>query len=134
MRTVSAAAGRGVPRHASIVGREAELELVRRFVESDRTTGGLVLAGQAGIGKTTLWEAGVDAAQELGVRVLAARASDADAELSFTGLGDLLERSSSTTFRASPLRGGMRSGSHFCARRRGCRCWTCCARSRPAAA
>jgi DNA-binding NarL/FixJ family response regulator len=88
---VEAAAQRGVPRRASIVGREAELELVRRFVESDGPAGALVLAGRPGIGKTTLWEAGVGAARELQLRVLAARATDAEAELSFTALGDLLD-------------------------------------------
>jgi DNA-binding CsgD family transcriptional regulator len=88
---VEAAAGRGVPRRASIVGREAELELVRRFVESDGPAGALVLAGRPGIGKTTLWEAGVGAARELQLRVLTARATDAEAELSFTALGDLLD-------------------------------------------
>jgi DNA-binding CsgD family transcriptional regulator len=91
MRHMAAAAGTGVPSHASIVGREAELEVVRRFVESDGPAGALVLAGQPGIGKTTLWEAGIGAARELKLRVLAARASDAEADLSFTGLGDLLE-------------------------------------------
>ncbi|HET7367434.1 MAG TPA: LuxR family transcriptional regulator [Gaiella sp.] len=88
---MAAAAGRGVPRHVSIVGREAELELVRRFVHSDAPVSALVLAGSPGVGKTTLWEAGVAGARERELRVLATRASDAETELAFTGLGDLLE-------------------------------------------
>ena len=50
-----------------------------------------MLNGEAGIGKTTLWEAGVDAARERGMRVLVARASGAEARLSFAALIDLLE-------------------------------------------
>jgi DNA-binding CsgD family transcriptional regulator len=50
----------------------------------------LVLEGEAGIGKTTLWLAGVERAQERGFRVLAARPAEAESELSFSALGDLL--------------------------------------------
>ena len=51
----------------------------------------LVLTGGPGIGKTTLWEAGVAAARERGLRVLSARASGAEARLSFAALIDLLD-------------------------------------------
>ncbi|WP_028062275.1 AAA family ATPase [Solirubrobacter soli] len=68
-----------------IVGRETELERVRtRF-----TRRALVLAGEPGIGKTTLWEAGIEAARASGLRVLIARPSGAEAQLSFAGLIDL---------------------------------------------
>ena len=53
-----------------IVGRDTELEAVRGFVESDAAPRALVLAGGPGIGKTTLWEAGVELARERGLRVL----------------------------------------------------------------
>jgi DNA-binding CsgD family transcriptional regulator len=52
---------------------------------------GLVLVGEPGIGKTTLWEAGVAAAEGQGVRVLAARPSESEARLPFAGLVDLCE-------------------------------------------
>jgi len=42
--------------HGSVVGREAELAIVRRFV-GDHADGpaSLTLAGDAGIGKTAIW-------------------------------------------------------------------------------
>jgi len=74
---------------ANIVGRGTELAALRAFVDGpDRT---LVLAGGPGIGKTTLWEAGLAAARELGARVLAARTSGAEARPPFAGLIDLLD-------------------------------------------
>ena len=58
------------PSVSSLVGREPELERLRAFAEPPRA---LVLTGGPGIGKTTLWEAGIDAARERGLRVVAAR-------------------------------------------------------------
>jgi hypothetical protein len=49
-----------------------------------------VIAGGQGVGKTVLWEEGVRRARERDARVLAARASGAEAEMSFAGLFDLL--------------------------------------------
>jgi AAA ATPase-like protein len=53
--------------------------------------GCVVLTGEAGVGKTTLWEAGVELAREGGVRVLVARPSGAETRLSFAALIDLAE-------------------------------------------
>ena len=50
-----------------------------------------MLTGWPGIGKTTLWEAGVDAARGDGLRVLSARPSDAEARLVFGALIDVLD-------------------------------------------
>lgn len=74
-----------------LVGREDELRLLHRLVEQDGTTACLVLSGEPGIGKTTLWEAGVDLARERGLQVLSARTSEAEASLSFAVLADLVE-------------------------------------------
>ena len=74
-----------------IVGREAELGVLREFVENAPSGGGLVLVGGPGIGKTTLWQAGLELARAQGVRVLRARPSDAEARLSFAALTDLLD-------------------------------------------
>ena len=52
---------------------------------------GLLLVGGPGIGKTTLWENGVEAARRRGVRVLVARPSDAEARLAFSSLIDLFD-------------------------------------------
>jgi MoxR-like ATPase len=69
-------------RSTHVVGRESELVELEGFLESSsRHT--LLLVGEPGIGKTTLWEAGVEAARERGLRVLAARPSGADAQASF---------------------------------------------------
>lgn len=51
----------------------------------------LVLTGAPGIGKTTLWEAGVDAARQDGLHVLSASPSDGEAQLSFAALIDLFD-------------------------------------------
>lgn len=75
----------------NVVGRESELATIRQFVEADASRRGFVLAGQAGIGKTTLWEAGLEIARNRGRRVLSARASDAETQLSFSALIDLCD-------------------------------------------
>jgi DNA-binding CsgD family transcriptional regulator len=73
-----------------VVGREPELTLLRELL-ADPSRRAVVLAGGPGIGKTTLWQAGVEAAREQGRRVLTARPSEADAQLSFAALIDLLD-------------------------------------------
>jgi hypothetical protein len=44
-----------------------------------------------GIGKTTIWLAGVEAARERGLRVLVSRPAEAERELAHVVLGDLFE-------------------------------------------
>jgi DNA-binding CsgD family transcriptional regulator len=78
-------------RGGRIVGREAELSSLDAFLGTVRSSGSLVIVGAPGIGKTTLWEAGVDLARERGLRVLAARASGAETQLSSAALIDLLD-------------------------------------------
>jgi DNA-binding CsgD family transcriptional regulator len=63
---------------------------MRGFLEPERASQALVLTGGPGIGKTTLWEAGIAHARERGLRVLVARPSEAEARLSYAGLIDLL--------------------------------------------
>ena len=75
-----------------IVSREAELASVHAFI--GRPAGGpaaLVLEGEAGIGKSTLWLAGVEHARALGLRVLSSRPAEAERGLAHVGLGDLFE-------------------------------------------
>ncbi|MGH2794338.1 MAG: ATP-binding protein, partial [Actinomycetota bacterium] len=76
---------------AQIVGREPELGALRDFVGADASARACVLTGGPGIGKTTLWEAGVAAARGSGTRVLVARPSDAEARLAFAALTDLFD-------------------------------------------
>ena len=51
----------------------------------------LVIEGEAGIGKTTLWSAVAAQAQERGFRVLSARAGRAESGLAYAALADLLD-------------------------------------------
>jgi DNA-binding CsgD family transcriptional regulator len=78
---------------SEVVGREPELARIRAFVQRSGDDGpsGLVLQGEAGIGKTTLWRAGVEHARALGLRVLSARPTEAESSLGPVGLHDLLE-------------------------------------------
>jgi DNA-binding CsgD family transcriptional regulator len=75
-----------------IVGRDEELHFLRAFLEA--AGGGptaVVLEGEAGIGKSTLWLAGVEEGRARGFRVLASRPAEPERGLGFAGLGDLLE-------------------------------------------
>jgi DNA-binding CsgD family transcriptional regulator len=75
-----------------IVGREQELGSLRAFLE--RAAAGpaaLVLEGEAGIGKSTLWLAGIEAAREQGLRVLSSRPAEAERGLAHVVLSDLFE-------------------------------------------
>src|SRR5204862_2211740 len=75
-----------------LVGREEELERVLAFVR-DAASGpcALVLEGEAGIGKTTLWRAGVEAAERAERTVLRAAPAEAETDLAFAAAADLLE-------------------------------------------
>jgi DNA-binding CsgD family transcriptional regulator len=75
-----------------IVSREEELGSLRAFI--GQTEGGpaaLVLEGEAGIGKSTLWRAGVEHARAGGLCVLSSRPAEAERGLAHVGLGDLFE-------------------------------------------
>lgn len=75
-----------------MIGRTAELaELATGLSGAEGRVAALVLAGEPGIGKSTLWEAGVSLARQQGRRVLAARGSEAETGLSFGALIDLLD-------------------------------------------
>jgi hypothetical protein len=75
----------------AVVGREHELAVIRSFVAERRGPAALVLQGDAGIGKTTLWDAGVAAGSSAGYRVLRCRPAVAEAQLPFAAVADLLE-------------------------------------------
>jgi DNA-binding CsgD family transcriptional regulator len=74
-----------------IVGREAELAAIGAFLRSGPDSRALVLTGDPGVGKTTLWEAGVELARRRGLRVLSARGSGAETQLASAALIDLLD-------------------------------------------
>ncbi len=61
----------------TLVGRERELDRVLEFLREDGDAK-LLLDGDAGIGKTMLWTAGLDEARQRGFRILEARPSAAE--------------------------------------------------------
>jgi class 3 adenylate cyclase len=73
-------------------GRDAEHAVAVRFLvalaEGPR---GLLIAGEAGIGKTIVWEAALGEACRRSYVVLSFRAAASERQLSFAGLGDLLD-------------------------------------------
>jgi DNA-binding CsgD family transcriptional regulator len=76
---------------AATVGRSDELAAVEQFLRSVADgPGALVLEGEPGVGKTTLWRWGVERARQLEIRVLAASPVEAETKLSLSTLGDLL--------------------------------------------
>jgi len=74
-----------------IVGRDAQLASLEEFLAADAAPRALTLTGGPGVGKTSLWEAGVEAARRRGLRVLRASGSGAETRLSFAALIDLLD-------------------------------------------
>jgi len=77
-----------------VVGRGSELSRLDAFME-DVADGPavLLLEGESGIGKTTLWKRGVATAVDRGWRVRSTRPAESEAKLSYAGLADLLEAS-----------------------------------------
>lgn len=77
---------------ASVIGREQELSLAEDFLDSaGERSGVLVLEGEPGIGKTTVWREVVRLAEDRGFRVLSCRPAEAETKLAFSALADLLE-------------------------------------------
>jgi predicted ATPase len=75
----------------AVVGRDRELAEITSFLDlADEGPRILLLEGDAGIGKTTLWRAGIDAGRELGYLVLACVGSESETQLSFTAVRDLV--------------------------------------------
>lgn len=76
----------------TVIGRDAELDAIRDLL--DRAASGpvgLVVEGEAGIGKSVLLEAAVEQAAGRGFRVLGSRAAEAEASWSLLAVGDLLD-------------------------------------------
>src|SRR6266516_606993 len=76
----------------ALVGREQELDELARFLDAvPAGPVGLLLEGDAGIGKTTLWREAVLGALDRSYRVLSCRPVESETQLAFAALGDLLE-------------------------------------------
>ncbi len=73
-----------------MIGRADELAAVRAFLDGQvQGPTAMILEGEAGIGKSTIWLAGVAFARERSIRVLMSRPSEAEASLPHVVLGDL---------------------------------------------
>ena len=74
-----------------VFGRDVELGAIDDFLAGVRSGArALVLAGPAGVGKTTLLRAAIDQASAAGCVVLRSFPSPSDTRLAFAGLADLL--------------------------------------------
>jgi DNA-binding CsgD family transcriptional regulator len=75
-----------------VIGRESELAILHRFLDSIPTgPSALLLSGDPGIGKTTVWKEGLAGAQLRRYRTLSCGPVEAETRLSYAALGDLLE-------------------------------------------
>ena len=73
-----------------VVGRERELAAVDAFLAAvPDGPRALLVEGEAGIGKTTVWLAAVRAAGDGGFRVLQARPTESESRLSYAALADI---------------------------------------------
>ena len=76
---------------AELIGRDEELQRVQRFLEAvPAGSRVLLITGEAGVGKTSLWQAAVGRAQAADMRAIAARPSEAETSFAYAALGDLL--------------------------------------------
>jgi DNA-binding CsgD family transcriptional regulator len=74
-----------------IIGRDREVSIIASFVADVRgSPTALLLEGEAGIGKSILWRHAIDAAAG-SRRVVSSRPSEADEDVSFAVLNDLLD-------------------------------------------
>ena len=90
--------------HACIAGRDGELDSITQFLDCLVARPEiLVLEGEPGIGKTTLWLAAVEQARERGFRVLSCRPSAAEARLSHSSLADVLTGACDSVADALPV-------------------------------
>lgn len=74
----------------SLVAREDELRLVRAVAAFDSDSSALMIEGEAGIGKTALWRAGLAEARAAGAVVRAATAAESETRFAYAPLADLL--------------------------------------------
>lgn len=72
-----------------LVGRAPEIETLVHWFREGRTVC-LVLEGEAGIGKSTVWAAAVRSIRDSAGRVLMSAPAEAESRLSYSGLADLL--------------------------------------------
>ncbi|MFD5508341.1 ATP-binding protein [Streptomyces sp. NPDC127051] len=74
-----------------LIGRDDDLELIRRFIDGARTSGGaLLLSGEAGVGKTELLDAAAAHAHAADMRLVRAAGVEFESTVSYAGLHQIL--------------------------------------------
>ncbi|MEU6270028.1 ATP-binding protein [Saccharopolyspora shandongensis] len=73
-----------------LFGRESELKLLAEIIDGPGERGGVLLHGEAGIGKSALVAEAVSAASIAGLRVLKTTGAEAEQNLAYAGLHQLL--------------------------------------------
>jgi AAA ATPase domain len=88
---------------SEVIGRASELGSVADFLESIPVGSvALLIEGEAGIGKTTIWNEALRMAAERSARVISCRPSGSEAKLSYAALTDLLDGSVSEVLPVLP--------------------------------
>jgi DNA-binding CsgD family transcriptional regulator len=88
---------------STTIGRERELEAIGRFLAGARRGfRALLLEGEPGIGKTTIFRESLRRASSGGVSVLACRPGESEATLSFAAIADLLHAVDGKTWSTLP--------------------------------
>src|SRR5574341_1385983 len=78
--------------NADCFGRDAELASLDGFLDTlKQGPSACVIEGDAGIGRTTLWAAGLSAATARAYRVLQCRPVEDESDLSYCAVGDLVD-------------------------------------------
>lgn len=92
-----------MPYPPPVIGRDAELAELNAFLRPENNSpAALIVEGDAGIGKTTLWRAGIAMASP-SYRVLSARATASEADFPFGKLAELLDGWAETFLPKLPL-------------------------------
>src|SRR5919206_1266947 len=87
----------------AVFGREPELAQAEAFLAAaGERFAAMLVEGEPGIGKTTVWREVARRAEGRGFRVLAARPAEAEANLALSAVADLLEDVPAEAFAALP--------------------------------
>jgi ATP/maltotriose-dependent transcriptional regulator MalT len=85
-----------------VVGRDDELDALADFLDGPPPLRILLLEGEAGIGKTTVWRRGIDLGRQRGLRTLTCSPAKSEIQLSFAAAGDLLGAQAETVLDSLP--------------------------------